>query len=311
MSDTSVVADVATIDPAPVPTRGVVILAWTITILLSALPNILWQEVMHRGTPWLFPGKFILVIGLLVGAVFVRPLRPLASYATVFLALLALERLGQWSMELPAFRERFTGSWASEMMGSQSVRLMATVALIAVVCMLVHSRRRAFLRLSIPGAQATPVWYLPIRRPMAWNRLGPPMAFLIAFGTLAFVLAAGRPDFARVRAAVPLLPLILFFAATNAFSEEFSYRASLLATLRNTVGDRNALLLTATFFGLAHYYGVPYGVIGVGMSGCLGYVLGRAMLESGGMLWPWFIHFVQDFVIFSFLAIGAVKPGGR
>jgi hypothetical protein len=64
------------------------------------------------------------------------------------------------------------------------------------------------------------------------------------------------------------------------------------------------------FFGLAHYYGVPYGVVGVCMSGCLGYVLGRAMLESEGMLWPWFIHFLQDVVIFSFLAIGAVRPGG-
>ena len=82
MSDTSVVADIATIAPAPVPKRGVVILAWAITILLSALPNILWQETMHRGTQWLFPGKLILVTGLLAGAVFVRPLRSLAPYVT-------------------------------------------------------------------------------------------------------------------------------------------------------------------------------------------------------------------------------------
>ena len=45
-------------------------------------------------------------------------------------------------------------------------------------------------------------------------------------------------------------------------------------------------------------------------SECLGYVLGRAMLKSEGILWPWFIHFLQDVVIFSFLAIGAVRPGG-
>ena len=166
------------------------------------------------------------------------------------------------------------------------------------------------MRLAAPGAQAQPVWYLPIRKPIAWSRLGPPMAFVIALGTLTFVLVAGRPEIDRIRAAAPLLPLILMFAAANAFSEEFSYRASLLATLRSAVGDRHALLLTAVFFGLAHYYGVPYGAVGVCMSGCLGYVLGRAMLESEGMLWPWFIHFLQDVVIFSFLAIGAVRPGG-
>jgi hypothetical protein len=30
--------------------------AWAVTLLLSALPNILWQETMHRSTPWLFRG---------------------------------------------------------------------------------------------------------------------------------------------------------------------------------------------------------------------------------------------------------------
>ncbi|MGC2613791.1 MAG: CPBP family intramembrane glutamic endopeptidase [Terracidiphilus sp.] len=290
--------------------RRVIIVAWIITILLSSAPNILWQETMHRGTPWLFRGKLMLVLALLAFSAFVRLLRPLAPYATVFLAILSLERLGQLTMDAPAFLRWFTGNWGRSMMGMQLIRLGATGTLIAVVWLLVRSRRRAFLRLAMPGAQARPVWYLPIRKPIAWSLLGPPMAFFIALGTLTFVLIAGRPDDARVRAAVPLFPLILLLAAMNSFSEEFSYRASLLATLRSAVGDRNALLLTATFFGLAHYYGVPYGVIGVCMSGCLGYVLGRAMLESEGMLWPWFIHFLQDVVIFSFLAIGAVRPGG-
>jgi membrane protease YdiL (CAAX protease family) len=101
------------------------------------------------------------------------------------------------------------------------------------------------------------------------------------------------------------------WAAMNAFSEEYSYRASILATLRTAVGDGHALLLSSFYFGVAHYYGVPYGILGVGMATCLGYVLGRAMLETEGLFWPWFIHFVQDVVIFSFLVIGAVTPGGR
>ena len=294
-----------------VPRRNIVIVAWTITILLSSVPNILWQETMHRGTPWLFYGKMILVLALLAGAVFVLLLRPLAPYAAVFLAQLSFERWGQMATEVSTLKQWFTGTWSRSMMGAQSSRLLATLGLIAVVCMLVKGRRRAFLQLAVPGAQAEPVWYLPIRRPTPWRRIGLPMAFLIALGTSTFVLIAGRPELARVRAAAPLLPLILRLAAVNAFSEEFSYRASLLATLRTAVGDRHALLLTAVFFGLAHYYGVPYGIVGVGMSGCLGYVLGRAMLESDGLLWPWLIHFLQDVVIFSFLAIGAVTPGGR
>ena len=51
--------------------RRVLIVAWIITILLSSVPNILWQETMHRGTPWLFRGKLMLVLALLAFSAFV------------------------------------------------------------------------------------------------------------------------------------------------------------------------------------------------------------------------------------------------
>ncbi|MGA8090481.1 MAG: hypothetical protein WCA10_24615 [Terracidiphilus sp.] len=181
--------------------RRVLIVAWIITILLSSVPNILWQETMHRGTPWLFRGKLMLVLALLAFSAFVRLLRPLASHATVFLALLSLERLGQLTMDAPAFLRWFTSNWGRSMVGVQLIRLGATIALIAMVWLLVKKRRRAFLQMAVPDAQAQPVWYLPLRKPIAWSRLGPPMAFLIALGTLTFVLIAGRPDYARIRAA--------------------------------------------------------------------------------------------------------------
>lgn len=131
--------------------RRVLIVAWIITILLSSVPNILWQETMHRGTPWLFRGKLTLVLALLAFSAFVRLLRPLAPYATVFLAILSLERLGQLTMDAPAFLRWFTGNWGRSMMGMQLIRLGATGTLIAVVWLLVRSRRRAFLRLAMPG----------------------------------------------------------------------------------------------------------------------------------------------------------------
>jgi hypothetical protein len=61
---------------------------------------------------------------------------------------------------------------------------------------------------------------------------------------------------------------------------------------------------------VAHFYGVPYGVIGVVMAGFLGWFLAKAMLETRGFVMPWFIHFCQDVLIFSFIAIGSVTPGG-
>lgn len=34
------------------------------------------------------------------------------------------------------------------------------------------------------------------------------------------------------------------------------------------------------------------------------------MTETRGLFWAWFIHAAQDVLIFSFLAVGPVSPGG-
>jgi hypothetical protein len=42
----------------------------------------------------------------------------------------------------------------------------------------------------------------------------------------------------------------------------------------------------------------------------LGWILAKSMLETRGLAWAWFIHFVQDMANFGFMAIGAITPGG-
>jgi membrane protease YdiL (CAAX protease family) len=133
---------------------------------------------------------------------------------------------------------------------------------------------------------------------------------MITFGTLAFLVLAGRPSLARIAGVLPMLPAILILAAMNAFAEELNYRAALLTPLTPAVGTAHGLLLSATFFGLAHFYGVPYGIVGVVMAFVLGYLLSKAMVETKGFFWAWFIHFWQDVAIFSFMAIGSIAAGG-
>lgn len=96
----------------------------------------------------------------------------------------------------------------------------------------------------------------------------------------------------------------------NSFSEEMNYRASLLGALGDSLGEGQKVLLTAIIFGIGHYYGVPYGIIGVVMASLLGWFLGKSMVETQGFTWAWLIHFLQDVAIFSFLAIGSVVAGG-
>lgn len=109
--------------------------------------------------------------------------------------------------------------------------------------------------------------------------------------------------------ALPFLPLVFLFAAMNAYGEEMIYRASFLATLERVVGPRSALLITAAFFGVMHYFGMPYGVLGVAMSAFVGWLMGKAMLETRGFFWAWCIHFCLDLAAF-FIAMGTVTPGG-
>lgn len=70
-------------------------------------------------------------------------------------------------------------------------------------------------------------------------------------------------------------------------------------------------MLTGALFGIGHYYGVPYGIVGVVMASVWGWYLGKCMVETKGFVWPWFIHFLQDVLIFTFMAIGAVVAGGK
>ena len=52
-------------------------------------------------------------------------------------------------------------------------------------------------------------------------------------------------------------------------------------------------------------------VVGALLGGVLGWLLGKAMLETRGFAWAWFIHFLQDVLIFAFMAIGSVSAGGN
>jgi hypothetical protein len=119
---------------------------------------------------------------------------------------------------------------------------------------------------------------------------------------------ASVPSAAQIARAALLLPAVVVFAAVNAFNEEVYFRASLVSTLHPVLGTGHTLLLSAAFFGLAHYlYGSPPGIVGFLMTGFLAWLLGKSMLETRGFLWAWFIHFVPDVVIFASYALARVQ----
>lgn len=289
-------------------------IAWAVTLLVSLLPDVLSRTLTGGVPAWLFPAKLVLLGVLIVAGLFWRTARLLRVYSILFLVLYVAEYLRNCVTNAPRWREWFAGpssGFTTHMLGEQVLRVGVAVVMIAALLLLRYLPRDFFLVKGDLNAPAAPVRWLGIDKPIGWRRLGIISSLCISLGMLTFLVIAGRPPLAAVNRILPLLPMVLLLAAMNAFAEEVSFRCALLAPLLGTIGQRQAVLLTAAYFGIAHYYGVPYGIVGVVMSGVLGWYLGKCMVETSGLFWPWFIHFLQDVLAFSFMGIGAVVAGGK
>jgi hypothetical protein len=293
------------------PLSIVLVAAWVATLTVSLLPTIVFQETTGRSPAWLLPAQFSLIALLVLSTFAWKAIRPLRAYFAIF----AVYLLASWGnsrlIAVPQWRSWFSGTaFSVEMLETQILKLLVAVVLIAALFVIRKRRSEFFLVKGQLNASAAPVRWLGIDKPISWARLAPLAALCICSGTLLFLLSGGPPSSEQVVRALPLLPIILVLAAFNAFSEQVSYRTALLATTHDVVGKTHALLLVAFYFGIAHFYGVPYGILGVVMAGFIGWFLAKAMLETRGFFWPWFIHFCQDVLIFSFIAIGSAVPGG-
>jgi membrane protease YdiL (CAAX protease family) len=278
------------------------LLAWLALALGSALPAILWRQLLDSPPVWL-PGAQALVLaaGLaLLGRL--NGMRPLRGFVAALAALQLGLLVAGLIRELPPYEE-----WMQGAPDYQEVFASAFVLLIPGMLMLLTAaadglgRRQLFL---LRGDVAASSRIPGTGRRVGWRRLGP---FLVAVATVPLVvqlISANDPDFDRVGKAVALLPLALVFGAINALSEEVRFRCVLLARLVPVVGAETSLWMTSLLFGLAHWYGGnPSGPTGVAMTTVFGLVLAKSMLETRGLFWAWTMHGAGDVVIFTFLVM--------
>ena len=295
------------------PSRAVVIVAW-ITILAVSLPEIILREMFHH-----VPSEELRValpVGISVAGLaltfFWTSVRRLRGFFALLLVLVA----SQWLVytritQLPLLQSWMEDtSFTARMIVDQSMRLTVTGIIIAALFILKKKASAFFLTRGDLAAPVIPVRLLGTKPTLRWNVFGRNLAIFISLGTLAFLLIAGRPSVDVLQRLVPLIPVIVLTAALNAFNEEVTFKSSILSALVGPAGRTQSLLIVAAFFGFAHFYGMPYGVVGVLMAGVLGWLLGKSMLETGGLFWAWFIHFCQDILIFGFIAAGTVALGG-
>jgi len=294
--------------------KMVVGLVWLIVLLTSALPKVILQEIFGQtitAQTQTLIGLGVIGLGWLATLIWgdLRGLHPFLSVLGVWIAV-------QWQVfkllgELPLVRGWLSNpAFGVALLAELALKLLITLVVIGTLLGLFKKRADFYLVKGDLAAPATPVRWLGISEGDRWSAVGPWATVFISMGTLAFLVIAGRPSLNTLAQALPYLPVVLLAAALNAFNEEVTYKASFLSVLDGPVGPRQALYMTAVYFGIGHFYGVPYGVVGVLLAGFLGWFLARSMQDTRGMFWAWFIHFWQDVWIFGFMAIGSIIPGG-
>ncbi len=293
-------------------TRHFPILAWTIVLLGSLLPDILFYQFTGAVPAWVNWAKIVVFAALFLVSFAFTALRPLRAFIAVLVTLYAGSLiLNNLDFNIPFLQALFgNGTFIRSLQPQQFNKLAFSLLMIGVLLALGYRWKSMFL---VPGnlkAPITPVKWLGFPKPSSWVSFGGQYSVYLALGVGAVIWLTSGTTLAQAGRAVAVLPAILVMALLNSFNEELVYRSAVLATLEGPVGRKQAWLMAALFFGIPHFFGVPSGWVGILLATFMGWILSKAMLETRGFAWSWWIHFLQDVVIFFFLAAGTVVPGG-
>jgi membrane protease YdiL (CAAX protease family) len=198
-----------------------------------------------------------------------------------------------------------SNAFVDEKLKYQILTFGIALLVLAITYALAPQNARRFYRFGKLNAPAEPVKLLDIKSMDRWGKVGATFAVIVSLATGAFIYF----NIARGQSLEPenvhLLPFVLLLAAMNAFTEEAITRLSVVTALDGILSRPVIYIVSALIFGIPHYFGVPGGILGSLMAGFLGWLLAKSIAESEGLFWAWFIHFLQDVIIFSglFLAV--------
>ncbi|MCA9874463.1 MAG: CPBP family intramembrane metalloprotease [Anaerolineales bacterium] len=290
--------------------RTIIVAAWLSMLFLSRAPQIILQEFLGIDMSssilqWWLGIALCLTAGTFIWSV----LRPLRGYFIVLLTVYGgttvLDSLTSTAVWQSWFGGQ-TAAWAVRFFGERLGVVLLALLVTAVLLLLGQSRQDIFLTRGNWQVSSGLRW--PGRpKPLGWGVVGPAVALLLAvlFGWGLLALSPGVQR--QWPALIPLLPFVLLFAFMNAFGEEMAFRAGPLSQLWRVIGERQAVWLTAVWFGLGHFYGgIPSGMLGAIQSGLVGFLFGMAMIKTKGIAVPVLMHLLIDTAIYVFLAMTAV-----
>lgn len=290
--------------------NSMILVAWVAMLLPSSLTLIIWRQFGSEEPYWWFLVPAIGLLVILTLTLIRSNFKPLRGFVLILLAIFLLGYGAGWQSGLAPF-VRSSSVWIGltsiapwiDFIAPHLLRLIPALAVISILLLRGRKRSDFFLVKGNIRAPVEPSKLLGMKKPEPWTRIGTIFAVIFSIGTLAYLILTTSYSLGTFALALPLIPIAVLIAAVNAFNEEFTLRAAPLSELWTAIGKKQGLLITTVYFALGHFYGVPSGVLGILLSGFLGWFLGKSLLETKGFFWAWTIHFVQDAFIFSFFAM--------
>jgi membrane protease YdiL (CAAX protease family) len=230
----------------------------------------------------------------------------------IVVALLIVGAATAIILNLGRFAERSHFHFSDLQYINTQAKYQALLFVVAIVVLLVLYvvNRANFLIFLGPGnitAPAKGVSWMGISEGESWLSLGSSLSFFITLATSTFVYFQFRKSGGGLKRLLPYLPWVLLFSLTNSFAEEIVYRIGVIVPLAGSIDTVYILLISAVAFGVPHLRGMPNGIIGALMAGLLGWLLAKSVIETNGIFWAWFIHTLQDIVIFSAFVMAAAN----
>jgi membrane protease YdiL (CAAX protease family) len=280
--------------------RQLLYVTWTVVLLLT-IPEIILRAFLQVDTSWMLAARILLLAGMAVATVALPSLRPLRGFMLALLGILITEGwfFGTVVPQTQAYQTIFGSGSEVAFLGERLLRIGAVIVMFAVLLAMGLKPRQFYFAVGDLRAPAEPMAFKIPSKPEPWTVFGRNYVVIATAILLIFMVPAFQPSLSNLSAGLILFAALC--AALNAFAEEFLYRSALIPQLLPLFGKHTVLLIVPAYFGLAHYFGVPNGITGVLITAIGGWFFAKSMIETGGMGWAWFMHFVADFIVYLIL----------
>ncbi len=291
------------------PQTPVIAFAWTITLLVSSLGDILLFELTGAVPIWLLWVKASLLGVLILLGWFWKPIKALGPFFILLLAIMSLMWVKTWLLDSSAWTVwQNQQSFTVVSLTAQLVEAGVALSLIVLLFLLRKRRQRFFLVMGNMNAKAEPVKWLGQKSSGSLWSFGLVFSLVVIVGQFFMFIFPLSPTSDTFSHLMPLIPVILLLAASNGVTEEIIYRVAPISPVYEVVGKGNAIWMAAVLFGLSHYIGgSPAGIPGVLITAFLGWFFGKCLLDSKGFFWPWLFHSLQDILPFTLMALAAIS----